>query len=67
MSERKDERLYLLLDSVNHPLARGSMEGPSNGETLQMLVLDNDVDKVTRHEVIVLMSRRWTTKRCWAS
>lgn len=54
MSE-KNERLYLLLDSVNHPLARGSMEGPSNGEILQMLVLDDDVDKVAQHEVIVLI------------
>ena len=56
MSERQEERLYLLLDSVNHPLARGRMEGPANGETLQMLVLDNDVEKVVCHEVIVLMS-----------
>lgn len=56
MSERQEERLYLLLDSVDHPLARGRMEGPANGETLQMLVLDNDVEKVVCHEVIVLMS-----------
>lgn len=56
MSERKDERLYLLLDSVNHPLARGSLEGPAGGDILQLLVLDNDADKVARHEVIVLMA-----------
>ena len=56
MSERQEERLYLLLDSVNNPLARGKLEGPPNGEIFQMLVLDNDVEKVTRHEVIVLMS-----------
>lgn len=56
MSERQEERLYLLLDSVNNPLARGKLEGPQNGEIFQMLVLDNDVEKVTRHEVIVLMS-----------
>lgn len=56
MSERQEERLYLLLDSVNTPLARGQMEGPANGNILQMLVLDNDVEKVARHEVIVLMS-----------
>ena len=56
MSERQEERLYLLLDSVNNPLARGTLEGPPNGEIFQMLVLDNDVEKVTRHEVIVLMS-----------
>lgn len=56
MSEKKDGRLYLLLDSVNHPLARGSMEGPADGNILQMLVLDDDVDKVAQHEVIVLMA-----------
>ena len=28
MSERQEERLYLLLDSVNNPLARGKLEGP---------------------------------------
>ena len=56
MSERQEERLYLLLDSVNTPLARGRMEGPANGNILQMLVLDNDVEKVAKHVVIVLMS-----------
>lgn len=56
MSERQEERLYLLLDSLNTPLARGQMEGPSNGQILQMLVLDDDVEKVASHEVIVLMS-----------
>ena len=49
MSERQEERLYLLLDSVNTPLARGRMEGPANGNILQMLVLDNDVEKVAKH------------------
>lgn len=56
MSERQEERLYLLLDSVNNPLARGQLEGPSSGQILQLLVLDNDVEKVASHEVIVLMS-----------
>lgn len=56
MSERQEERLYLLLDSVNTPLARGKLEGPAGDTILQMLVLDNDVEKVARHEVIVLMS-----------
>ena len=55
MSERQEERLYLLLDSVNNPLARGRLEGPA-GDTLQLMVMDNDVDKVACHEVIVLMS-----------
>lgn len=56
MSEKQEERLYLLLDSVNNPLARGKMEGPAGDTIFQMLVLDNDVEKVSRHEVIVLMS-----------
>lgn len=56
MSERQEERLYLLLDSVNTPLARGKLEGPASDTIFQMLVLDNDVEKVARHEVIVLMS-----------
>lgn len=56
MSERQEERMYLLLDSVNNPLARGQLEGPSNGQILQMLVLDEDVEQVACHEVIVLMS-----------
>jgi len=55
MSERQEERLYLLLDSVNNPLARGRLEGPA-GDTLQLMVMDNDVEKVVCHEVIVLMS-----------
>ena len=55
MSEKQEERLYLLLDSVNNPLARGRLEGPA-GDTLQLMVMDNDVDKVACHEVIVLMS-----------
>ena len=55
MSERQEERLYLLLDSVNNPLARGRLEGPA-GDTLQLMVMDNDVEKVACHEVIVLMS-----------
>lgn len=56
MSERQEERLYLLLDSMNSPLARGQLEGASNGQILQMLVLDDDVEKVACHEIIVLMS-----------
>lgn len=56
MNGRQEERLYLLLDSVNHPLARGRLEGPAAGDTLQLMVMDNDVDKVACHEVIVLMS-----------
>lgn len=55
MSEKQEEQLYLLLDSVNNPLARGRLEGPA-GDTLQLMVMDNDVDKVACHEVIVLMS-----------
>lgn len=55
MSERR-EQLYLLLDSVNTPLAKAKMEGPGSGDIIQMLVLGNDVDEVARHEVIVLMS-----------
>ena len=56
MNGRQEERMYLLLDSVNHPLARGRLEGPAAGDTLQLMVMDNDVDKVACHEVIVLMS-----------
>lgn len=55
MSDRQEERLYLLLDSVNTPLAKGKLEGPANGSILQLLVLDNDVEQVACHEVIVLM------------
>ena len=56
MNGRQEERMYLLLDSVNHPLARGRLEGPAAGDNLQLMVMDNDVDKVACHEVIVLMS-----------
>lgn len=55
MSDRQEERLYLLLDSVNTPLAKAKLEGPANGSILQLLVLDNDVEQVACHEVIVLM------------
>ena len=51
MSEKQEERLYLLLDSVNNPLARGRLEGPA-GDTLQLMVMD----KVACHDVIVLLS-----------
>ena len=57
MNGRQEERLYLLLDSVNHPLARGRLEGPAAGDTLQLMVMDNDMDKVACHEVLVLMEK----------
>lgn len=56
MTGRQEERLYLLLDSVNTPLGKGKMEGPPDSSVIQMLVLDGGVDEVARHEVIVLMS-----------
>lgn len=50
-----EEKIYLLLDSGNAPLARGKLECPIDAPSLQIQVLDGKVDDVVRHEIIQLV------------
>lgn len=49
-------RTYLILDSQNHALANGELASPSGASPIRLNVLNNKVDDVMRHEVIVLFS-----------
>lgn len=53
---KQEERSYMILDSQNRPLAQGQMVSPPDGETVQVLVLENKVDDVARHEIICLIA-----------
>lgn len=55
MSTRQEDHLYLLLDSAGAPLARGKLESPLSGQTLQIHVLDGKEDDVSSHDVIQLV------------
>lgn len=47
---------YLILDSQNNALANGELAGPAGETPMRLNVLDNKIDAVTTHEVIVLFS-----------
>ena len=49
-------RTYLILDTQNHALANGELASPSGASPIRLNVLNNKVDDVMRHEVIVLFS-----------
>ncbi len=52
---RQEARQYLLLDSLNAPLGQGEMETAPGESPIRMLVLNNDIDEVVSHEIIVVM------------
>ena len=47
---------YLILDTQNHALANGNLASPPDAAPMRLLVLDNKVDNVLKHEVITLFS-----------
>ena len=47
---------YLILDTQNHALANGTLASPPDTAPMRLLVLDNKVDNVLKHEVITLFS-----------
>lgn len=49
-------RNYLILDSQNHALANGELVSPAGETPMRLNILDNKIDMVTAHEVIVLFS-----------
>lgn len=55
MSTPQEDLLYLLLDSASTPLARGKLESPISGQTLQLLVLDGKENEIAGHDVIQLV------------
>ena len=53
---KQEERTYMILDSQNNPIAPGQMVSPPGDEMLQVLVLENKIDDVARHEIIHLIA-----------
>ncbi|MCI8909979.1 MAG: PilZ domain-containing protein [Oscillibacter sp.] len=53
---RQDDKLYMLLDSGNTPLAHCLMQGPTDGQTLQVEILGGREDAVGAHEIVELIS-----------
>lgn len=47
---------YLIMDTQNHALANGELASPPGETPIRLNILDNKVDDVTAHEVIVLLS-----------
>ncbi len=56
MTQESQKNIYLLLDSKNTPIARGQLEGPANGSTWQIRVLDDKIDAVLEHQEFRLLS-----------
>lgn len=57
-SAKQDGRVYMLLDSMNNPLAQGKLENAPTDPDLRVEVLDNKADSVAAHEVIHLIAMR---------
>ena len=53
---KQEERSYVILDSQNNPIAPGQLVSPPDDETLQVLVLENKVDDVAKHEIVHLIA-----------
>lgn len=47
---------YLVMDTQNHALANGELASPPDVSPMRLTILDNKVDDVMAHEVIVLFS-----------
>ena len=55
---RQEGRVYMLLDSGNNPLAKGSLENALTDPNLRVEVLDNKADEVAEHAIINLVAMR---------
>lgn len=49
---------YMILDSQNNALASGELTSPPGTMPMRLQILDNNVDTVMEHEVIVLFSSK---------
>ena len=51
-----DQNLYLLLDSKNNPIARGMIQGKTDGPFWQIQVEDGKIDEILEHKKLRLLS-----------
>ena len=51
-----DQSIYLLLDSKDNPIARGRIQGKTDGPFWQIQVEDGKIDEILEHKKLKLMS-----------
>ena len=51
-----DQTIYLLLDSKNNPIARGRIQGKTDGPYWQIQVEDGKIDEILEHKKLKLLS-----------
>ncbi|MBD5134282.1 MAG: PilZ domain-containing protein [Clostridiales bacterium] len=51
-----DQSLYLMLDSKNNPIARGKIQGKTDGPYWQIQVEDGKIDEILEHKRLKLLS-----------
>lgn len=51
-----DQTIYLLLDSKNNPIARGRIQGKTDGPYWQFQVEDGKIDEILEHKKLKLLS-----------
>lgn len=58
MTSSTEGQLYMLLDSSNNPLAKGTLQNAPTEPNLRVEVLDNKIDEVAGHEILHLIAAR---------
>lgn len=53
---RVEQSIYLLLDSKNNPIARGRIQGKTDGPYWQIQVEDGKIDEILEHKRLKLLS-----------
>ncbi len=53
---RMEQTLYLMLDSKNNPIARGRVQGKTDGPFWQIQVEDGKIDEILEHKKLKLLS-----------
>lgn len=53
---RMEQTLYLMLDSKNNPIARGRIQGKTDGPFWQIQVEDGKIDEILEHKKLKLLS-----------
>ena len=53
---RMEQTLYLMLDSKNNPIARGRIQGRTDGPFWQIQVEDGKIDEILEHKRLKLLS-----------
>ena len=53
---RMDQSIYLLLDSKDNPIARGRIQGKTDGPYWQIQVEDGKIDEILEHKKLKLLS-----------